>query len=242
MIQRIKQSQPIQPSQRLQHGVFQILVLMLMLFSVATQARSPAPGPSPQAGGHKAFFWEVKSKTATVYLFGSMHFAMEDFYPLRPAVNQAFEASDNLVVEVDITAVDPLAMQQKVLALGMYPGTETLKDHISTQTFSMISAYLASQGIPEAVALKQRPGLLMMTLTTLQLSKLGFSPALGLDLHFINRAKGKKKILELETVDEQFALLFGITEGDLLLQKTLEQLKTVETQFTDMANIWKRGD
>jgi len=34
---------------------------------------------------------------------GSIHFADKSFYPLRPVIEKAFQHSDALVVELDIT-------------------------------------------------------------------------------------------------------------------------------------------
>ena len=39
-----------------------------------------------------------------VWLFGSIHVGTEDFYPLPDYVEEAFEGSDRLAVEVDIVA------------------------------------------------------------------------------------------------------------------------------------------
>ena len=50
----------------------------------------------------RALFWQVQSDTAKVYLLGSIHFADESFYPLRNKIEQAFNTSDYLVVEINI--------------------------------------------------------------------------------------------------------------------------------------------
>ena len=63
------------------------------------------------AGNDKAFFWQVtsgqpESGQTTVYLMGSIHFADQSFYPLRSEIEQAFDRSDYLAVELDVNALD----------------------------------------------------------------------------------------------------------------------------------------
>ena len=60
-----------------------------------------------QAENDRAFFWKVSTveggqDAATVYLMGSIHFADKSFYPLRKEIEQAFDQSDYLVVELDV--------------------------------------------------------------------------------------------------------------------------------------------
>ena len=66
----------------------------------------------------KGFLWKVESAGATIYLMGSLHFATADFYPLRPVIEEAFDESDTLVVEVDVANVNPLQLQSMILQWG----------------------------------------------------------------------------------------------------------------------------
>ena len=52
--------------------------------------------------------WQVQDKDSRVrlYLFGSLHYGDETFYPLPDAVLQAHRDSDVLAVELDIDALD----------------------------------------------------------------------------------------------------------------------------------------
>jgi uncharacterized protein YbaP (TraB family) len=44
-------------------------------------------------------FWSVESGNAKVYLLGSMHAGTPDLYPLPAFIDEAYMASDALVVE-----------------------------------------------------------------------------------------------------------------------------------------------
>ena len=73
--------------------------------------------PLSYAENDKAFFWQVESESATVYLLGSIHYADPGFYPLRPAIEKAFEASDKLVVEIAIDEAMAKTYQDLILSL-----------------------------------------------------------------------------------------------------------------------------
>jgi hypothetical protein len=79
----------------------------------------------------------------------------------------------------------------------------------------------------------------------LELQKLGFDGAYGVDRHFIEKAKAAGKDIQgLETVEFQLNLfdqLSPSTQEQFLLQ-TLEELKNLNTQVHDMLEAWKQGN
>ena len=85
------------------------------------------------ASEDRALFWKLSSEHSEVYLLGSIHFANSGFYPLRSEIEQAFDASDTLVVEVDITQVSPASIMTMDT---MYPQGESIKDHVSQETYN----------------------------------------------------------------------------------------------------------
>lgn len=199
------------------------------------------------ASEDRAFFWKVESKTATVYMLGSIHFADESFYPLRGEIEQAFKSSDYLVVELDANSISADAYRKQVAERGSYSGADTIKNHLSRQTFKKLSEYLEKMGIPIETVEKQKPGMMMLTLSALEVMKLGLDPKMGIDLHFLNKAegnkaRGNKKILELETLDEQFAIFMDFPDGELLLKEVFYSMDESEEFMEDMIRWWKQGD
>src|SRR5207253_1554816 len=73
------------------------------------------------------FLWEVKSVTNRIYLFGTVHAAKQEWYPLPAAVEEAYADSAVLVVEADVT--DKAAMD-KTAPLMIYTPPDTLKNHV----------------------------------------------------------------------------------------------------------------
>ena len=210
------------------------LFALLAFLSLAT---------SVQAANDRALFWQVQSDTATVYLLGSIHYADESFYPLREAIERAFFASDHLVVEINIDEAKAARYRELIRDKGSFQGEKTIRDEISSETYRQLELRLDRLGLPMQMVHKQKPGVMVLTLTAVQVMDLGFMPDLGIDAYFIRGAsQANKNIIELETVDEQLDVFLNITDGDLLLREALLSLHEAESMMMDMMICWKRGD
>jgi hypothetical protein len=78
----------------------------------------------------------------------------------------------------------------------------------------------------------------------MELQKLGITPDNGIDQHFLNRAKGKKKILELESSKEQMDLLSGFSDKEdaAFLKYTLKDLESTGKHLDEIMAAWHQGD
>lgn len=198
---------------------------------------------SARAFNDRALFWQVQSDHARVYLLGSIHYADESFYPLRREIEQAFYSADHLVVEINIDDVKAQRYRELIQLKGSYQGEATIRDDISGETYLQLQRRLHRLGIPLGMVHKQKPGILVLTLTAAQVMKMGFLPEMGIDAYFLKRAgSSKKNIIELETVDDQMDIFLNITDGDLLLRETLYSMDEAEILMMDMTYCWKRGD
>ena len=195
-----------------------------------------------QAAGERLLFWHVSTARAEVWLLGSMHLARPDIYPLREKIMQAFAASDSLVVEVDIGGANQMAIQELMLARGTYRGDETIRDHLSAATWQALQERLLQSGLPPAVMERMKPGLVVTTLATVEMMKLGLNPELGVDRYFLDRARAQKDIIELETIDQQLDLLLNFPDADLLVRQTLFEMDSLEETMEKLVDYWKRGD
>ena len=209
-----------------------LLLPALMGFSLAVLAQTqPAKG----------LLFEVKSGNKTVHLFGSIHLANADFYPLSSAVQKAYEQADTLAVEADVTDAEA---SKSALPLMRYLAPDQLQRHLSKTTWKQLHA-VAGSGLEQLQEFK--PAVVAMVLTLGAFAQRGYDPAFGIDLHFIERAKAdKKKIVELESIAFQAGVLGGLTdeEGDALLKQTLEAFGNGEAlrDAENMVAMWKSGD
>jgi uncharacterized protein YbaP (TraB family) len=199
-------------------------------------------GSPLQAANDRLLFWEVETSSGTTWMLGSMHLARPDIYPLRREITAAFQSSDSLVVEVDIGGANQLAIQARMLELGTYPAGKSIEDDLSPQTWKALQVRLDASGLPAFMMVRLKPGLVVTTLTTMELMKLGLSPELGVDKHFLTLARGYKPIVELESIDQQIGLLLDFPQPDLLVRQTLFQMDSLAASMEQLINVWKSGD
>ncbi len=195
-----------------------------------------------QAAGERLLFWQVDTPRATVYLLGSMHLASPEIYPLRAEIMTAFKQADALAVELDISGARAFEIQQRMLERGTYPEGRSLQDELSPATWSELSRRLEASGLPPMLMRSLKPGLVVTTLSTIEMMKLGLNPEQGVDRFFLDQARGSKSIIELETVDQQLDVVLDTPQPDLLVKQTLVQLDDLENIMTELVDNWKRGD
>jgi len=199
----------------------------------------------PQAGhtAEKHFLWRATSGTATVYVLGSVHFMKKDAYPLAGVIEDAFDRCDTLAVEADISNVSPAALQALRRA-GFYGPDDSLGNHISAQTYAYVTEEGARLGLPSGALNRQRPWFLGITIASLELMRLGYDPNYGIDKHFLVRASGNKKIVELESLEYQIALFAGLPDGEQesFLLYTVKDLKSTSQQIGALMAAWGTGD
>jgi uncharacterized protein YbaP (TraB family) len=197
------------------------------------------------AANDKAFVWEVSSDTTTVYLMGSIHFADKSFYPLRPEIEQAFDRSSYLVVELDINKAGDDTYSQLLAQNGIFKDGATIKDEISEETWQQLQQRLQQLNISYDAVKNYKPGVIVLTLSAVQVMQMGFDPALGIDAYFLAKAsqqENPKQVIELETLEQQLNLFIDTPDGELLLKESLYSLDEGEVLMADMVRFWKQGD
>lgn len=216
-------------------GLLSVLLLLLVLDSALV-------APNAGAADQKNFLWKVRSKTATVYLLGSIHYLRKDAYPLNISIEDAFSRSNVLVVEANVNDPDKLYFSKFIEGV-FYPGEDTLDKHVSRRTYELVIGEFDKYGLPAEVLAKEKPWFLALTLTALGLLKSGFEPRYGTDMHFLSKA-GQKRIVELESLDQQVDLLsnFSDSEQEAFLVHTIKELNTLGRESDRLLETWKAGD
>ena len=204
-------------------------------------SQQPAVTGEKKYGNIKACIWEIKKDKATVYLFGSIHVAKKDMYPFEKTVEDAFGSSNNLVVEADVSNMAKVLKAQSKL---LYLGNDDVYNHISKEGKEKLDSYAEQLGINMNIYKKMRLWVIGTAFEQAQLQKAGYSSTDGVDMYFLNGAKGKKKILELEGIDFQIDLINGMTEKEQenMFFADVMDLKECEVEFNKMYDAYKAGD
>lgn len=194
------------------------------------------------AAGERLPVWQVRSEHAQVILLGSIHMAFPEIYPLREDLETAFAAADVLAVEVDISGENAQAIQQLLKQRGLLPEGETLQQQLSTQSWEALQQYLRSRALPLEAFERMRPGLVVTLLSSMRMTEMGMRADQGIDLHFLDLARGEKTVVELETAEQQMELLLEFPQPDLLLAQTLVQLDQIDLYMGPIYDAWRAGD
>ena len=73
-----------------------------------------------------------------MYLAGSIHLLSNEYYPLAPAFDEAFQNSDLLVEELDMAELLAPDAQMQMLTRGMMPSGKTLDSEVPySQEFAL---------------------------------------------------------------------------------------------------------
>lgn len=224
-----------------------LLVAAYALVPAASRAEQPVK-PASKAKANKpsrtaGLLFKLESTTATVYVLGSIHVANDKLYPLDSRITTAFDQSDVLVLETELTPSAKIRAAKLLQQAGTYTPPDMLDKHLDESTRAALHGALAQRNIPPEAVQVMRPWLVSLTLTLVDLGALGFKPELGLDEHF--RARGSRKhMTAIETVEQQVAIFKDMPEAVQLasLRQTLEQLPQLERLVGQAFDAWRAGD
>ena len=193
-------------------------------------------------------FWKISDSNSSVYLLGSVHFADSTFYPLDSAITNAFDRSDELAVELDMTdtAVFMEIARQTELRGKLKEG-QSLAQVLPQDVKKQLDSICASWYLAPEVLYGYKPWSAAMTLSSLAIMRLGFDPNLGIDFFFLHAAQeSKKKVVSLESAEDQIAVLVGEGLPDSLgiyyLRSTIGEMQVMDSSITLMMGAWIKGD
>jgi uncharacterized protein YbaP (TraB family) len=192
----------------------------------------------------KSFLWEIQSEQGNSYLFGSVHLLKEEHYPLKKVIEDSFEKSDVLVLEIDLSGENLIKAGLYMLQKGRYQEEETLKDNISEKTYQLLKDKAKAMEMNLEWLNKSKPWMAAFHILERKLINLGFKPLQGVDLYFLKKAEGKKEIQGLETVELQVGLFenFSKEESEKFLLSTVMEADQLEKEMDKMITAWSTGD
>jgi len=221
-----------------------LFVSFLLTFFFTTNPGLHAKSTAVQQT-HKSSLWSIETQSNKFYLLGSLHLLKQDSYPLAAAIGSAYADSRKIVFETDIAALQEPAMQAKLLQLGLYPEGSNLLQDLDGRTRQLLEKKMGALGLPLEQFARFKPWFIALTLTTLELQRMGFSPLYGLDVHFFNKARtDAKEIGFLEPAEFQLNLLGKMVKKDQIafLNQTLKDLEVVNELAADLVKFWKAGN
>jgi len=216
------------------------------LLACAQGGGAPEEAPEARSGGPRPLLWlaEAPEGEAAYFLMGSVHLGDDRMRDLGPTVREAYEASQELVVEVDLSSIRPAELQGLTEHFAMLPGPETVEGVVSEETWQALEAYLAERGLQHEPFVRMKPWFLAFTIVQVELARAGYDAELGVDRVFIDDAAGSKPIVALETPASQLAVLDSISPEvqEVLLLDTLSRAGGLAEETEKLIQAWERGD
>lgn len=188
--------------------------------------------------------WKISKGEHTLYLGGTCHILREKDFPLPTVFDQAYQAADTLVFEIDPNQMQSPAFSAQLMAASRYQDGRSLKDVLNTATYGALAKQASDSGIPMVVLDPIKPGMVVTMLTMQELIKIGVTRE-GVDLHYAKKAnQDQKPIASLESIEFQINLLTSLGEGmeNELVTYSLQDLAQLETLFEQLISAWRKGD
>jgi uncharacterized protein YbaP (TraB family) len=194
--------------------------------------------------GSTPLLFEVRSATNTIYLLGTVHVGSRQMYPLGNAVDEAFAHSRVLALEIDPND------REGVLASiqgSLYRPPDTLRNHIPPELLAELQAVLPRVGLPIEYAQTMKPHLLAIAMTMMEIARLGYDPAMGIEPYLAARAKERgMPLVQLESAAEQMGLfdLFSEPTQTAVLAHTVRSIAQGELagELDALLAAWSAGD
>jgi hypothetical protein len=189
--------------------------------------------------------WELHGKHNAVYLLGSIHVLRPGDYPLPAAVLEAYANSKSLFMEVNLEEIESAQVQAEMLAAAGLPAGKTLPDILGSERYGRAAALAQAVGVELSLFDQFAPWFAAEAISQMQLAQLGFKPESGVEMYFMDKARGDgKSVAGLETVHDQISLFTNMsmdTQAEYLVS-SLKQAQDLPKDVDAMVRAWQRGD
>ena len=189
--------------------------------------------------------WQISKGENYFYLGATVHLLTEDDYPLPEEFSRAYRDADELFFETDLMAAQTPAFQSRLLAAMMYSDERTLASELKPEIYHKLENFMKSRQMPIANFSKFQPWGVSLIITVMEYQRLGMTPEYGVDNYFNSLALTEnKKIMSLESPEEQLAFLTSMTEvdPDVGIEYTLRDLDRLPEFIDQMKKSWRSGN
>ncbi len=193
----------------------------------------------------RPFCWVMKSPGESIesYLLGSIHVAKPEIYPLPASVEDAFLASEVIVVEADPQESQSPRLREMLIGRAMNVSGAKLEDVLSEDAYGRLVSYAKKANLKMPMLNRFKPWYVAQMITVIEMQKLGFKAEHGIEVYFLGRARGKMPMVELEGAEYQLEFLnsFSLAEQSLMLEYALLDLENIGSLVDDMMAAWLEG-
>jgi len=207
-------------------NIFNLFAVFLMMFLGSKMIAQSEPIKTEDS-----LLWEVSGNglSKPSYLYGTIHMICSSDYFLSDKTKKAFEASEKLVLEINVADPKEFSEMQQ-LAIGKEP----LSKKLSPEQLNKLDAILKKT---TGMSVKQVDSFNLLTVMSLiSMKTFGCLDLKFYEMEFTEQAKKRNiEIGGLETVKSQFAILEGAYTNDeminMLDESTLEETDKLVSEY-----------
>ncbi|MFD1450963.1 TraB/GumN family protein [Oceanobacillus sojae] len=193
--------------------------------------------------GKGGFLWKVESGDTEMYLQGTIHLGNDDFYPLDPAIEEAFDSADVVLPEFNLLEETP--SQQEILEYATYVDDSTLEEELPEETYEELASIFEENGLDLETMNDFQPWFVEMMLLELVTMTSDVESQSAVDLYFLEKATEEgKEIVSLESAEEQFEVLSGYSMETQIqtLELAVEGYDESAEEMEGLADAWLEGN
>ncbi|MDM8098571.1 MULTISPECIES: TraB/GumN family protein [Oceanobacillus] len=193
--------------------------------------------------GKGGFLWKVESGDTEMYLQGTIHLGTDDFYPLDPAIEEAFDSADVVLPEFNL--LEEMPAQEEVLEYAMLEEGTTLEDELSDETYEELASIFEENGLDLETMNEFQPWFVEMMLLEFTTMSSDVDSQEAVDLYFLEKAtEDEKEIISLESAEEQFEVLSGYSMETQIqtLELAIDGYEEAPEEMEELAEAWLEGD
>jgi len=216
---------------------------LVRMFPVFALLCAGAGWAADGAGHH--ILWEVQGKHNIVYLLGSVHLLRPDDSEIPSDAMRAYEQSRTLVLELDLSALDPQEVVADGASLGVLPEGKTLSGELGPELYGKFKTRAGSLGLDAELTERFQPWFAAMTLEQLELTQAGFDASSGVDMRLAQRAQADEKpVIGLETMSQQLHIFADMTAPQQrdYMRSTLDEMDSGVKEVNQVIAAWQHGD
>lgn len=223
-----------------------LLSCLFILFQTGCFPSEPM-GESETATASRNFLWELhKEETgAKIYLLGSLHFGRGSGYELDKVVMKAFRSSGTIVFETCFDEAFLNEMNTRILNAAKITTSGDVWKLMSDEAGSQLKEYLDSRSVPYQAVSSLKPWLISIMINALEMQRLGWDAALGVDQKLYAMAvESGKRLLYLEGIDDRLRMFQNLpdSEQETWLLETLDHANGTEEYLTGLYDSWISGE
>ncbi|MEP5611491.1 MAG: TraB/GumN family protein [Cyclobacteriaceae bacterium] len=188
----------------------------------------------------QSLLWKIEGKgIQPSYVFGTFHLLSQKDFQLKDKVKEAFQLSDQLVLELDM---DDPSMQMKVMQNASMKDGKTLDELLTDEEYEMLDRVLIST---IGAGLENYNTVKPVILSSLLLPTLIDGLPASFELTLVQMAtEGKKEVFGLETIEEQMQVFDKIPYGDQIedILEIVTERERMLSVFNLMVEVYKMED